>query len=115
MEKKVINFIRQSNYVIVIFALMLIGSVVSLMTKGLNYGIDFKGGILIEVKTTNSMTEEESRKVKEDALKKAKEVITKLGEGKSFEELAKEYSDEKVCKMINGVLDKVYHSKDKDE
>lgn len=30
-------------------------------------------------------------------------------------ELAKEYSDEKVCKMINGVLDKVYHSKDKND
>ena len=25
-------------------------------------------------------------------------------------ELSKEYSDDKVCKMINGVLDKVYHS-----
>ena len=30
-------------------------------------------------------------------------------------ELAKEYSDEKVTKMINGVLDKVYHSKDKND
>lgn len=30
-------------------------------------------------------------------------------------ELAKEYSDEKVCKMINGVLDKIYHSKDKND
>jgi len=30
-------------------------------------------------------------------------------------ELAKEYSDEKVCKMINGVLDKVYHGKDKND
>ena len=28
-------------------------------------------------------------------------------------ELSKEYSDDKVCKMINGVLDKVYHSKEK--
>lgn len=26
-------------------------------------------------------------------------------------ELSKEYSDEKVCKMINGVLDKIYRSK----
>ena len=26
-------------------------------------------------------------------------------------ELSHEYSDEKVCKMINGVLDKVYHNK----
>ena len=25
-------------------------------------------------------------------------------------ELSKKYSDDKVCKMINGVLDKVYHS-----
>ena len=30
-------------------------------------------------------------------------------------ELSKEYSDEKVCKMINGVLDKVYHSKGKND
>ena len=30
-------------------------------------------------------------------------------------ELSKEYSDEKVSKMINGVLDKVYHSKDNNE
>ena len=27
-------------------------------------------------------------------------------------ELSKEYSDEKVCKMINGVLDKVYNNKE---
>lgn len=26
-------------------------------------------------------------------------------------ELAKKYSDDSVCKMINGVLDKVYHSR----
>lgn len=25
-------------------------------------------------------------------------------------ELAKEYSDERVCKMINGILDKIYHN-----
>ena len=30
-------------------------------------------------------------------------------------ELSKEYSDEKVSKMINGVLDKVYHSKEKND
>lgn len=30
-------------------------------------------------------------------------------------ELAKEYSDEKVCKMINGVLDKVYHGKENND
>lgn len=30
-------------------------------------------------------------------------------------ELSKEYSDDKVCKMINGVLDKIYHNKEKNE
>ena len=30
-------------------------------------------------------------------------------------ELSKKYSDEKVCKMINGVLDKVYHNHKKIE
>ena len=30
-------------------------------------------------------------------------------------ELAHEYSDEKVFKMINGVLDKVYHSKENND
>ena len=28
-------------------------------------------------------------------------------------ELSHEYSDEKVCKMINGVLDKIYHNEKK--
>lgn len=30
-------------------------------------------------------------------------------------ELSKEYSDDRVCKMINGVLDKVYHNKEKND
>lgn len=30
-------------------------------------------------------------------------------------ELSKEYSDDKVCKMINGVLDKVYHEKEQND
>lgn len=30
-------------------------------------------------------------------------------------ELSKEYSDEKVCKMINGVLDKIYRSKEEND
>lgn len=48
--------------------------------------------ILIEVNITDSMTEDEKRTAKEDALEKAKEAITKLDEGKSFKDVAKEYS-----------------------
>lgn len=60
--------------------------------------------ILIEVKTTSSQTEEEKRTVKEEALKKAKEAIDKLNEGKSFDEVCKEYSDDDATKNIGGLM-----------
>lgn len=60
--------------------------------------------ILIEVKTTDSMTEDEKRTTKEDALKKAKEAITKLNEGKTFEEVSKEYSDDDATKNNGGSM-----------
>ena len=60
--------------------------------------------ILIEVKTTDSMTEDEKRTTKEDALNKAKEAITKLNEGKTFEEVCKEYSDDDATKNNSGSM-----------
>ena len=60
--------------------------------------------ILIEVKTTSSQTEEEKRTVKEEALKKAKEAINKLNEGKSFDEVCKEYSDDDATKNMGGLM-----------
>lgn len=60
--------------------------------------------ILIEVKTTSSQTEDEKRTVKEEALKKAKEAIDKLNEGKSFDEVCKEYSDDDATKNIGGLM-----------
>lgn len=60
--------------------------------------------ILIEVKTTSSQTEEEKRTVKEEALKKAKEAIAKLNEGKSFDEVCKEYSGDDATKNMGGSM-----------
>lgn len=60
--------------------------------------------ILIEVKTTSSQTEDEKRTVKEEALKKAKEAIDKLNEGKSFDEVCKEYSDDDATKNMGGLM-----------
>mgnify|MGYP004467577343 FL=1 len=60
--------------------------------------------ILIEVKTTSSQTEEEKRTVKEEALKKAKEAIDKLNEGKSFDEVCKEYSGDDATKNMGGLM-----------
>jgi foldase protein PrsA len=60
--------------------------------------------ILIKPKTGSNFTDEETKKAKEEALKKAKEVITKLNNGAKFEELAKEYSDDEATKSKGGNL-----------
>lgn len=44
-----INFLRFSNVALVISALVLIAGIFSLSTKGLNFGLDFTGGTLIEL------------------------------------------------------------------
>lgn len=50
--------------------------------------------ILIKVDYEDDATEDEKKKVDEDALKEAKEVISKLKNGEKFEDLAKKYSDD---------------------
>lgn len=46
-----IDFVRQRFITLTISALITIATVVGLFTKGLNYGVDFKGGFLIEIRT----------------------------------------------------------------
>lgn len=47
-----IDFMRQRMVGYILSAIMLIVSVVSLCTQGLNYGIDFEGGLLVEATST---------------------------------------------------------------
>ena len=60
--------------------------------------------ILIEANITSSMTEDEKRTAKEDALKKANEAIKKLNDGTNFEEVAKEYSSDEATKENGGKM-----------
>ncbi|MBE6147105.1 MAG: hypothetical protein E7168_02080 [Firmicutes bacterium] len=61
--------------------------------------------ILIEPETTSEMTDSEKTAAEEEALKKAKEIISKLKNGESFEDLAKEHSNDDATKSKGGLLD----------
>ena len=60
--------------------------------------------ILISVDTTDKMSDDEKKKAKSSALKKAKEVISKLEKEEKFEDLAKKYSTDKDTASNGGSL-----------
>lgn len=56
------DFMKQSKWGYALSIIMLIVSVVSFMTRGLNYGIDFEGGVQIEASSTETIKMDEVRK-----------------------------------------------------
>ena len=44
-----IDFMSKGRIALIISALMIVASIVSLATRGLNFGLDFTGGTLVEV------------------------------------------------------------------
>jgi len=48
-RKTAIDFMGKANIAMILSALMIVVSIVSLSTRGLNFGLDFTGGTLIEV------------------------------------------------------------------
>jgi len=49
-QNKVYNFMSKKNFFVSISIILIILSLISIFTKGFNWGIDFKGGIEIEVR-----------------------------------------------------------------
>ena len=54
MENKLIPFNNYYKIFNLTSSLLIVISILLLLFKGLNYGVDFKGGTLIEIKTTNN-------------------------------------------------------------
>ena len=55
------DFMKQSKFAYLLSIVMMIVSVISLCTKGLNYGIDFEGGIQIEATSTENIKMDQVR------------------------------------------------------
>lgn len=62
--------------------------------------------ILISTNVADNASDEEKEEAEEEALKKAKEVIEKLEDGKDFDKLAKKYSDDEGSATNGGDLGK---------
>ncbi len=56
------DFMKQAKWGYLLSAVMLVASVISFMTQGLNYGIDFEGGVQIEASSTEAIKMDEVRK-----------------------------------------------------
>lgn len=65
--------------------------------------------ILIAPETNSNMTDSEKTAAEEEALKKAKEIITKLNNGEDFEQLAKDNSDDEDTAKKGGLLSEFTH------
>lgn len=61
-----INFLRYSNLALVLSALILLGGIASLFARGLNFGLDFTGGTLIELHYPQAPELSEVRQILED-------------------------------------------------
>ena len=57
-----INFMGARKWTYTLSAIMVLLSIASITFKGFNYGIDFSGGILMELKSENKINVEELRK-----------------------------------------------------
>lgn len=77
------DFVRQRYIAFFVTALMVFGSIGLLAVKGLNYGIDFSGGIMMEVKTP-SIPDLAKLRAGMDGLELGAISIQEFGEAQTF-------------------------------
>ncbi|WP_422134244.1 protein translocase subunit SecF [Endozoicomonas sp. ALD040] len=61
LSDKTINFMKLRTYATILSVVMILGSLASLATKGINWGLDFTGGTLIELVYDQPANTEEIR------------------------------------------------------
>ncbi len=103
MKKYNINFTGKFPIAVVFSALMIIGSLGLFLTKGLNYGVDFRGGAEVQVKFQNALVLNDLRKSIEAQGFRSSSVQS-IGDEGSYAFLIKVNASEK---NLNEVTDKI--------
>lgn len=107
MSKFNINFISKFPIAVVVSSVLVIGSIVLFFSKGLNYGVDFRGGAEIQVAFQKSLALEVLR-AELDAGKFASSTVQRIGADTENEFLIKVAASEsnlnEVTDSITGML-----------
>lgn len=91
--------VNNRKFFFVLSALLILGSIWSVMTFGLHLGIDFKGGSLLEVSYAGSRPELESVKSRLDTLNLGTYVLTPAGE-KNYTLKARDLTPEEKTAVV---------------
>lgn len=102
-----INFISQKNIAFILSSFLFIGSIVLVLVKGLNFGIDFSGGILIESQTKAELSDIREALSKSElgeiSLQNIEESQTVMIRIQSSQNQEQEQTIEKVKTILEGV------------
>ncbi|MFA5478894.1 MAG: protein translocase subunit SecF [Candidatus Muiribacteriota bacterium] len=97
-----IQFIKRKNVAFTISALLIIISVWSLLTNGLNYGIDFSGGTLLHYGFENPVDENTVREILDEMGLPG--VIQRVSDGKNEIIITTSYLNEDLKRQLKTIL-----------
>ena len=100
-----VNFIGIRKYSYIISLVLIVASVISLSTRGLNYGVDFSGGRTFVVRFDQSVTADQVR----EGLQGAFDAVEGDADSKSFE--VKQFGDDHQMRIVTQYL----HDEQNDE
>ena len=100
-QQKVINFMGQRKIALFLSLVLLLGSIASMAVKGLNFGLDFTGGTLVEVHYSEVVPLKEIRSSLESAGYRNAVVVHFGSETDILVRLPQGYSDDLGMQVVN--------------
>lgn len=102
-----IDFVGKFRLFVVISVISVAASVIGMFTKGFNFGIDFTGGTVVQVKFKDVQKIEDVRKVMDEVGAEESTVVAVGDSGHEYMITARTLSDAKESSLPKLILDKV--------